>query len=144
VIYFDSSYVVKCYLNEAGADKVQALAAKTQGIASCEIARLEFAATLHRHLREGRINEQRLEEANGYFADDQRNGVWRWLPPSSSLIESASGRVLKLAATVFLRSVDALHLTCAVENGFAEIYTNDRHMMGAAPHFGLKAVNIIA
>lgn len=144
MIYFDSSYVAKCYLHEPGADKVQALATRSAGIASCEIAQLEFAAALLRHLREGRINGQRLQEARGDFLDDQRNGVWAWLPCSSVLIENARERVLKLTPSVFLRSIDALHLTCAVENGFTEIYTNDRHMMSAAPHFGLKAVNVIA
>ena len=45
------------------------------------------------------------------------------------------GAVLDLPSTVFVRSGDALHLACAEEHGFQEVYTNDRHMLQAAKHF---------
>lgn len=44
MIYFDAAYVAKCYLNEPGADRVRQVAYAADGLASCELARLEFAA----------------------------------------------------------------------------------------------------
>ncbi|MGH9837847.1 MAG: hypothetical protein ACREEM_03595 [Blastocatellia bacterium] len=43
----------------------------------------------------------------------------------------------------FLRTVDAIHLTCASSYGFQEIYSNDRHLLAAALHFKLTGTNII-
>jgi predicted nucleic acid-binding protein len=54
VIYFDVAYIAKCYLNEPGADRVREVAYGADGLASCELARLEFASILKRHVRERR------------------------------------------------------------------------------------------
>jgi len=42
----------------------------------------------------------------------------------------------------WLRAADALHLTCAAEEGCTTIHTSDRHMTAAAPAFGLQAVTL--
>ena len=52
MIYFDAAYIAKCYLNEPGADRVREVAYGADGLASCELARLEFASILKRHVRE--------------------------------------------------------------------------------------------
>jgi hypothetical protein len=62
---------------------------------------------------------------------------------TSALVEKARNTVLQLPSTVFIRSGDAVHLTCAEDNGFREVYTNDRHMLAAARHFRLKAVDVV-
>ena len=48
-----------------------------------------------------------------------------------------------LPEDVFLRSADALHLTCAAANGFSAVYSHDRHLLNAAPHFGLEGRDIL-
>jgi predicted nucleic acid-binding protein len=52
--------------------------------------------------------------------------------------------VLEIPSTAFVRSGDALHLACAEEHGFQEVYTNDRHMLQAAKHFHVTGVNVLS
>jgi hypothetical protein len=60
VIYFDAAYIAKCYLNEPGADRVRTVAYGADGLASCEIARLECASILKRHLREHHVTRREM------------------------------------------------------------------------------------
>jgi predicted nucleic acid-binding protein len=76
------------------------------------------------------------------FEADCESAVWSWLPISAKLIETLSDRVRKLDRSVFLRSADALHLASAAEQGFKEIYSNDRHLLAAATHFGLRGLSV--
>jgi predicted nucleic acid-binding protein len=144
VIYFDAAYIAKCYLNEPGADRVREVAYGADGLASCELARLEFASILKRHVRERHVTRREMTTILRDFVEDEQNGVWKWLGVTSALLEKARTAVIKIPGTVFLRSGDALHLACAEEHGFQEVYTNDRHMLKAARHFHLTGVNVIS
>ena len=143
MIYFDAAYIAKCYLNEPGGDRVRRLAASVPGLASCELARLEFACILQRHVRERQLKPREAREIWTDFRKDEEAGVWRWLPADAALIIKACDRVNRLGQRTFLRAGDALHLACATEHGFTEVYTNDRHMLLAARFFNLAGVNVL-
>ena len=52
-------------------------------------------------------------------------------------VEDRIGMVRGLPRNVSLRAGDAIHLATALEVGEAEVWTNDRHLLAAASHFGL-------
>lgn len=144
MIYFDAAYIAKCYLNEPGAEGVRAVAQGAEGLTSVEFARLEFICLVERHLRDGFLTPREARDVFLDFERDERSGVWQWLPVTSALIRSACQQVRRLPKRVAIRAGDALHLACAKEYGFADVYTNDRHMLLGAPHFGLRGVNLLA
>ena len=143
MIYFDAAYIAKCYVNEPGADRVRDVAYGAEGLASCELARLEFASILKRHAREHHVTRRELTAILKDFEEDERTGVWQWFAVTSELLEKTRTVVLALPSTVFVRSADALHLACAEEQGFQEVYTNDRHMLQAAKYFHVTGVNVL-
>ena len=143
MIYFDAAYIAKCYLNEPGAERVRERARDVDSLASCELARLEFASILKRHVREGYLTRREAAATRREFEQDERDGVWQWFSLTSALLEKARRHVLGLPSSVFVRSGDAWHLTCAAEHGFREVYTNDRHMLQAARHFHVIGVNLL-
>jgi len=62
---------------------------------------------------------------------------------TDDLIQAAAREYQTLSSRVFLRASDALHLACARDNAFKEIYSNDERVSAAAPCFGLKGKNVI-
>jgi predicted nucleic acid-binding protein len=143
LVYFDAAYIAKCYLNELNASFVRQFAYQADGLASCEIARVEFYSVVQRHLREGNINSQEAQDVLKDFEQDETDGVWEWFPVTSSLIRAVCEDVRSLPMTAFLRAVEAVHLACAKENGFSVIYTNDRHMLDCAQYFEITGIDLI-
>ncbi len=141
--FFDTSYLVRLYLEDAGFEVVRERAGVGRAVAAAWHAQAEVVAALHRAFRERKIEQGPFQSVVDQFVSDSANGLFEWHP----LTEGAQKRLAQVfreaPATVFLRAADALHLACAAENGFREVYSNDRHFLAAAPLFGLRGVDLI-
>jgi predicted nucleic acid-binding protein len=142
VIYFDTSYLVRLYLPDQGAEAVRELAAES-AIACCLHGRIECIAAFHRTYRERGLTRIDYFTMLDQFTDDENAGGFSWLPFTLELTLRAAEVYRGASSRLFLRAADALHLACAIENGFKEIYSHDRRMLSAASYFGLKGRNII-
>ena len=139
--YFDSAFIAKFYLDEPESEAIRALAASIGRVHCVLYGRIEVASVFHRKLREGSFTERVQREVAAQFDDDCDAGIWTWLPVTEPLAAVAVQSIAALPRSVFLRAADALHLVCAREHGFSEIYSNDRHLLAAARHYGLKGIN---
>jgi predicted nucleic acid-binding protein len=142
MVYFDAAYIAKFYLDEPESERVRRLAEESGEVACCVHGRVEVLIAFHRKLRERAFSPRVFAAVLEQFEADCESAVWSWLPISAKLIETLSDRVGKLDRSVFLRSADALHLAGAAEQGFKEIYSNDRHLLAAATHFGLRGLSV--
>jgi predicted nucleic acid-binding protein len=143
MIYFDAAYIVKCYLPERGHQAVRGLLESHGAAACCSLGRVEFTAAIHRAVREGRIPDKARTNVFSVLSRDENAGVWGWLALAPELVEAATQALRSVPTRTVIRAADALHLVCARENGYRQVYTNDRHMLGAASYFGVQAVNVI-
>lgn len=142
MIYLDTSYIVRLYLEDQGWARVRELAA-TDRVACSLHGRTETISTFHRKFREGVFPSTQFHQVLDQFEFDCEQGGYRWLSLSPAVASRVSCGYKSLPKTVFLSSADALHLACAAENGFKEIYSNDQRLLAAASHFGIKGVNLI-
>ena len=140
--YFDSSYIAKFYLDEPESAAVRQLAESLGQVRCAAIGQVEVAAVFHRKLREGAFDAGTFREVIAQYDDDCGQGLWTWLPLTTALAAKTVAAFARLPRPVFLRSADAVHLSCAHEHGFPEIYTNDRHMSAAARYFRLKPLAV--
>jgi predicted nucleic acid-binding protein len=143
-VYLDSALVANFYLNEPGRDAVRDLASKAGIVMTSGIAVAEVSAAFHRKLREDAVSLDVFNALHGQFQYDLENGLWRLIAPTEALLEQVRGLFARLDRSVFLRSIDALHLVTAKAERFERIYSNDRHLLTACASVGLEGIDPIA
>jgi predicted nucleic acid-binding protein len=140
--YFDAAYIAKCYFNEPDADHVRQLARFSESVTSSALCIAELACAIHRKVREGTISPASAVTIREDFLDDIGAGVWFLVPISDRILRQAEILTRTLPSTIPLRALDAIHVASAIEEGFREIWTNDRRLLAAAEHIGIKGRHI--
>ena len=142
MIYFDTSYLVRLYYQDPGADAVRALAA-TDHIACAALGQAEIMAAFHRKLREGAIRPAAYTALVVQFQKHITAGAFQWLGQDEETLLRVRRVYERLPASVYLRGADAIHLGTAAEAGFRIVYSNDLRLLAAAKHFGLEGKNVL-
>ena len=141
--FFDTCYLVRFYLEDTGFEAVRELAGHCSAIAAAWHAQAEVVDALHRAGRERRIEPTAIQAALAQFFHDQESDLFLWQPLTDGVQKRVELVYRKAPPSVFLRAADALHLACAAEHEFTTVYSSDRHLLAAAPLFGLRGINVI-
>jgi predicted nucleic acid-binding protein len=144
VPYFDTSYLVRLYLGDPGFAAVRELAGTAATLASAWHAQAEIVAAFHRAFREGRLQQEAWLTALEQFTTDSKAGMFQWLALTDPIQQRLEQAHRNATGPVFLRATAALHLACAAEHGWKVVYSNDRHLLAAAPRFGLQGINLLS
>lgn len=93
-------------------------------------------------MREGFLTAKGAQEIRQFFLEDIEKEVWILVPVSERILRQVERLTATLPKTIPLRAGDAIHIASALDAGFDEIWTNDRHLLAAAGHFGLKGRSV--
>ena len=141
-MYLDSAYIAKFYVNEPESDRVRAVIRKADVLVSSLWAAGEVAWAFRRHLRTGALDSSQYQQLLDVFMKHVDDGIWTLAPVTDRLFRRMTLLARAMPATVFLRTADAVHLTTAQDLGESEIWSNDRHVLEAAKHFGLTGRSV--
>ena len=102
MIYFDTSYLVRLYYLDPGADQVRALATSDH-VACAAHGQAEMMAAFHRKLREGVIRPAAYAALVGQVEAHIEAGAFQWLPQDGEVLSRVRHAYQRLSASVFLR-----------------------------------------
>ncbi len=105
--YFDSNVLLKRYVREKGTDRALALIHRHLVI-SAALAPLEMRSALCRLAFEGGLSAKALNSALKRIQTER--GRWDLVAISTEILDSAE----RLTVDLNVRSLDAIHLACAV------------------------------
>jgi len=143
-LFFDAAYIGKLHWREPGSAEVLTCAATADEIVCSLHGRAEFYSMGFRKVREGLAAPSTLQAVFAQFNADVAAGDIHLLPLTDAIVDRVESVFATAPATTYLRAADALHLATAAEHGFTEIHSNDKHLLAAAPLFGLCGVNVIS
>jgi predicted nucleic acid-binding protein len=141
-MYLDSAYIAKFYLNEPDSAPVRRAIAAAESRVTSAWAIAEVTCTFHRKVREKMLADWQSRELMEAFQEHVATELWTLLPVTERLLLRLAARMKALPENAYVRSGDALHLITASDFGETEIWTNDRHLLAAAPYFGLTGRSV--
>ena len=138
-IYLDTSALAKWYLNEECSEQVEAFIREHAPLAISTLTKTEMRCLLARRRREGNLDtllENRIYAA--FLNDIQRGHLVKYQVVDTSLDMAAN--LIASLPQVPLRTLDALHLSIALDLGADTVATADRIMALASRALELQAV----
>jgi predicted nucleic acid-binding protein len=138
--YWDTSCLMKLYTPEPDSATFHAHLATGGSCVTCDIAQLEFWATVRRKETEGILAAGEAEKVHAAFQTDTAASSITVVPCDTAVRAKYHEIVERCHASqppIFIRTNDALHLAAASCAGEIEIVATDKRLREAALALGM-------
>ena len=131
-VFFDTSSFVKRFVDEVGSNEVEQVTENASEIGLSIICFTEVISALNRKLRKEVISDEIYQELKENVLEDIQDADIINLTPS--VLE----RTTELLESNVLRSLDAIHIACALEWEADLFASSDERQVDAAINSGLQ------
>lgn len=135
-VFFDTSAFVKRFVEETGSQEVEDICQQAAELGLSIICLPEILSALNRKLRAGNIDKGVYLDIKQDVAEDIKDADIINLSPS------VLASTIQLLEENTLRSLDAIHIACALEWQADLFISSDERQIAAATNSGLKVVLI--
>ena len=135
-IFFDSSAFAKRYIEEPGSEKVEDLCAQATELGVSLICLPEIISGLCRLSRDSILTRNQYEVTKRALLKDFEDITVCNITPA------VIGQTIHILETNTLRTLDALHIGCALEWKAEVFVSSDLRQISAAKKIGLKVVKV--
>jgi predicted nucleic acid-binding protein len=137
MIYLDTSALLKRYIAEAASDAFEGFFMANAPFSISRLTLVEARSALARRRRAGQIDETVESRAQDEIRLDIQDGALLLESISDQYVAEA-WHLIGRVAPISLRTLDALHLSIAVNAGATTFVTSDKTLADAARHLGLE------
>lgn len=139
MLYLDTSALLKLYLREAGSEEVQArVTAQDLPLPVWEIQEMEFINALHLKVFWKEITHEAARAQIDLFELRKKRGLYVFPKIHRSDLMDTFRRLSEKTPALGCRTVDILHVACALEVGATEFMTFDQRQSSLAAITGLR------
>jgi len=135
-LFLDSSAFAKRFVDESGSQEVEILCSQATELCLSIICVPEIISALNRRLREKSLTRRGYAQAKQRLSQDVRDTVVINLTPD--VVHTS----IDILETTPVRTMDALHIACAVAWGADLFASADHRQIAAAKTVGLKTKSV--
>ena len=136
-VYADSSFLISPYVQDAHKTEFLRRIARRPAIWLTPFHRAEVASTLSLHVFYRQITHDAARRAWAEFQEDIQAGVWVRAELPASVWDSSIDLARRFGPTLGARTVDSLHVACALELKSRKFWTFDERQAKLAKAVGL-------
>jgi predicted nucleic acid-binding protein len=137
IVYVDTSFHIAVYIVDVHSPTVVSRMAKTPDVRLTPFSRSEVANAIHRQAFIGRISLAETQTAWRTFESDCGAGVWQSTPFPHRAWETCAELARRFGPTLGVRTLDTLHVACALELKAQKFWTFDDRQARLAEAVGL-------
>jgi predicted nucleic acid-binding protein len=136
-VFADSSFLASCYLGDVHSEEADRRMSAAPGVLITPLNRAEFAHALYQQVFRGRFSTAEAQHAWNNFQRDCRSGVWILASLPEKLWETSIQLAEMHGPTLGVRTLDSLHVACALELKAERFWTFDERQARLAEAVGL-------
>jgi predicted nucleic acid-binding protein len=145
MLYLDTSAFLKLYVREQGSERVQALvAAQDHPLPVWEILELELANALRLKVFWNEITAAEAATQLALFDDRKARGLYFCPELRRAELHAAFHRLSEATPRLGCRTMDILHVACALQLAVAGFLTFDARQQTLAAEAGLEVIPLAA
>ncbi|MGA9670623.1 MAG: type II toxin-antitoxin system VapC family toxin [Terracidiphilus sp.] len=137
IVYVDTSFQIAMYVADVHSPAAVSRMAKLPEIHLTPFSRCEVANAIHGQAFIGRLSSSQAQMAWKSFESDCAAGVWQSAPFPNRAWETCVDLARKHGPSLGVRTLDSLHVTCALELKAQKFWTFDDRQARLAEAVGL-------
>jgi predicted nucleic acid-binding protein len=137
-VYADSSFVVSLYITDAHSSEARARVRGAPPLILTPFHRAEWAHALAQHQFRRELTAESAGQFNAQFMSDEAEGIFRAEAMPEKAFELCADLARRHGHTLAMRTLDSLHVSCALELNAERFWTYDERQAKLAKAQGLK------
>lgn len=138
--YADTSFVASLYLRDGHSDVADQMFPKLEDCLLTPLHRAEWFHAIAQHVFRGTLTENKAGELHRLFLHDVKAGPWLEQAVPERAFEVCADLARRYGPKLGVRTLDTLHVACALELKAERFWTFDERQGKLAKAVGLKTV----
>jgi predicted nucleic acid-binding protein len=137
-VYLDSSFVVSLYVTDIHSTEARKRILAVPSFVLTPLHLAEWAHALGQQEFRGNLTTEKTRRVHAGFISDHASGVWHQISLPERALELCVHLAQKHAAKLGVRTLDSLHVACALELKAERFWTFDERQAKLAKAEGLN------